>query len=109
MKLSVVEGVEEVVVEGVEEVVVVAVDVGDTIETTLTMKVLSITPWHPVEEMKGKEVLKGDLLEDLVALIVVVTEVVSTMRRAEMENAHVEPMNAEVGQGTGKCSFYFCV
>lgn len=97
------------VVEGVEEVVAVAVDVGDTIETTLAMKMLSTTPEHLVEEMKEKEFLKGDLLGDLVALIVVVVEVVSTMRRAEMENALVEPMNAEVGQGTGKCSFNFCV
>lgn len=42
---------------------------------------------------------KGDLMRDLVALIVVVAEMGSTMRREETGNARVEPTSDEVGLG----------
>lgn len=59
--------------------------------------------------MKGKVEGTGGLLVDLVPLTAVVAEVVSTMRRGEMENAHAEPLNVEVGLGVGKSSFPACV
>lgn len=46
---------------------------------------------------------------DLVALIVEVAEVVSTMRRGEMESALVGPMNVEVGLAAGNCFFFACL